>query len=81
MLSKLVKFESFGVVILWTPAQRKRAYMLYWASMLYYANVLFIYLFLWPPYSPVLVNGSSRKFKIVKLPIYWQVGLNCHLFV
>ena len=39
---------------LWTPAQRKRA------SMLYFANVLFIY-FLWPPYSPALVNGSSRK--------------------
>ena len=35
-----------------------------WAkSMLYFANVflLFIY-FLWPPYSPALVNGSSRKF-------------------
>jgi len=32
--------------------------------MLYFANVLFIYLFiyLWPPYSPALVNGSSRKF-------------------
>jgi len=31
--------------------------------MLYFANVLFIYLFiLWPPYSPVLVNGGSRKF-------------------
>ena len=23
---------------------------------------LFIYFFLWPPYSPALVNGSSRKF-------------------
>jgi len=33
------------------------------ATMLYFANVLFIYLFiLWPPYSPVLVNGGSRKF-------------------
>ena len=41
---------------LWTPAQRKRA------SMLYFANVFFIYLFLWPPYSPALVNGGSRKF-------------------
>ena len=31
-------------------------------SMLYFANVyLFIFLF-WPPYSPALVNGSSRKF-------------------
>ena len=29
--------------------------------MLYFANVLFIY-FLWPPYSPALVNGGSRKF-------------------
>jgi len=30
--------------------------------MLYFANVyLFIY-FLWPLYSPALVNGSSRKF-------------------
>ena len=42
---------------LWAPAQRKRA------TMLYFANVLFIYLFfLWPPYSPALVNGGSRKF-------------------
>jgi len=33
--------------------------------MLYFANVyLFVCLFiyLWPPYSPALVNGSSRKF-------------------
>jgi len=29
--------------------------------MLYFGNV-FIYLFLWPPYSPALVNESSRKF-------------------
>jgi len=33
--------------------------------MLYFANVflfiLFIF-FLWPPYSPALVNGGSRKF-------------------
>ena len=28
--------------------------------MLYFANV-FIYLFLWAPYSPALVNGSLRK--------------------
>ena len=27
----------------------------------YFANVFFIY-FLWPPYSPALVNGGSRKF-------------------
>jgi len=35
------------------------------ASMLYFANVFFIYSFthfLWPPYSPALVNGSLRKF-------------------
>jgi len=44
--------------LLWAPAQRKRA------TMLYFANVSFIYLFiyLWPPYSPALVNGGSRKF-------------------
>ena len=29
--------------------------------MLYFANVFLKY-FLWPPYSPALVNGSSRKF-------------------
>ena len=28
--------------------------------MLYFANVF--YIFLWPPYSPALVNGGSRKF-------------------
>jgi len=42
---------------LWTPAQRKRA------SMLYFANVfIYLFIFLWPPYSPALVNGGSRKF-------------------
>ena len=41
--------------LLWMPAQRKRA------SMLYFANVFFLF-FLWPPYSPALVNGGSRKF-------------------
>ena len=30
------------------------------ASMLYFANVLFV--FLWPPYSPALVNECSRNF-------------------
>ena len=31
--------------------------------MLYFANVFFIYLFfIWPPYSPALVYGGSRKF-------------------
>jgi len=40
---------------LWTPAQRKRA------TMLYFVNVFFKF-FLWPPYSPALVNGGSRKF-------------------
>ena len=42
--------------LLWTPAQRKRA------SMLYFANVFIFFFFLWPPYSPALVNGGSRKF-------------------
>ena len=42
---------------LWAPAQRKRTTMLYFANVFY----LFIY-FLWPPYSPALVNGGSRKF-------------------
>ena len=40
---------------LWAPAQRKRA------TMLYFANVFFLF-FLRPPYSPALVNGGSRKF-------------------
>jgi len=40
--------------LLWAPAQRKRA------TMLYFANVYLF--FLWPPYSPALVNGGSRKF-------------------
>ena len=44
------------VALLWAPAQRKRA------TMLYFANVLFIYFFLWPPYSPAMVNGGPRKF-------------------
>ena len=29
--------------------------------MLYFANV-YLFIFLWPPYSPALVNESSRKF-------------------
>ena len=41
--------------LLWAPAQRKRA------TMLYFANV-FLLFFLWPPDSPALVNGGSRKF-------------------
>ena len=45
-----------SVVLLWAPAQRKRA------TMLYFANVFFNLFFLWPPYSPALVNGGSRKF-------------------
>ena len=40
---------------LWVPAQRKRA------TMLYFANV-YLFIFLWLPYSPALVNGGSRKF-------------------
>ena len=49
----LLSLEAY--VLLWTPAQRKRA------SMLFFANVFFLN-FLWPPYSPALVNGTSRKF-------------------
>jgi len=41
---------------LWAPAQRKRA------TMLYFANVFIYLFFLWPPYSPAMVNGGSRKF-------------------
>ena len=47
---------ALQVILLWAPAQRKRA------TMLYFANVFFIFIFLWPPYSPALVNGGSRKF-------------------
>jgi len=41
--------------------------------MLYFANVLFIYLFilLWPPYAPALVNGGSRKFYT-----WWILGVD-----
>ena len=50
-------YYYFVFLLLWTPAQRKRA------SMLYFANVFFyLFIFLWPPYSPALVNGGSRKF-------------------
>jgi len=45
-----------AMTLLWAPAQRKRA------TMLYFANVFFIYFSLLPPYSPALVNGGSRKF-------------------
>jgi len=54
-MGNLVNFSFYS--FLWTPAQRKRATMLYFANVFY----LFIY-FLWPPYSPALVNGGSRKF-------------------
>jgi len=31
--------------------------------MLCFANVFYLFIyFLWPPYSPALVNGGSRKF-------------------
>ena len=43
--------------LLWAPAQRKRA------TILYFANVfIYLFIFLWPPYSPALVNGGSQKF-------------------
>ena len=55
--SATVLLGSFqpSVELLWAPAQRKRA------TMLYFSNVFFLF-FLWPPYSPALVNGGSRKF-------------------
>ena len=51
----ILSYKYILLLLLWAPAQRKRA------TMLYFANVFFIY-FLWPPYSPALVNGGSRKF-------------------
>jgi len=45
-----------SVFLLWAPAQRKRA------SMLYFANVFYLFIFLWPPYSPALVNRGSQKY-------------------
>ena len=42
---------------LWAPAQRKRA------TILYFANVfIYLFIYLWPSYSPAMVNGGSRKF-------------------
>ena len=49
--------NHFPTVLLWAPAQRKRATMLYFCQCFFY-----LFIFLWPPYSPALVNGSSRKF-------------------
>ena len=40
---------------------RKRVSMLHFANV-YLLIYLFIYFHFWPPYSPALVNGSSRKF-------------------
>jgi len=54
-LWRAVAFVSSPIYLLWAPAQRKRA------TMLYFANV-FLFIFLLPPYSPALVNGGSRKF-------------------
>jgi len=40
-------------------AQRKRATMLIFCQM----NVfIYLFIYLWPTYSPALVNGGSRKF-------------------
>ena len=57
-LSPSIFGKLLKTYLLWTPAQHKGASMLYFANVFY----LFIYFFLWPPYSPTLVNGSSRKF-------------------
>ena len=55
-LWRAVAFVSSPIYLLWAPAQRKRA------TMLYFANVFIYLFFLLPPYSPALVNGGSRKF-------------------
>ena len=54
VLNKIVAIQLVAISLM-TPAQRKRA------SMLYFANVFYLF-FLWPLYSPALVNGGSRKF-------------------
>ena len=44
--------------------------------MLYFANV-YLFIFLWPPYSPALLNGGSRKFdtwwtlSVIREVSYW----------
>ena len=60
LINALLLYIEFMCVLLWAAAQRKRATMLYFANVLFI--YLFIYFFLWPPYSPALVNGGSRKF-------------------
>ena len=43
-----------------------------WAkSMLYFANVFYLFIFLWQPYVPALFNGGSRKFYT-----WWTLRVN-----
>jgi len=48
--NKKLKYWTVGTVI-----------MCKWTSMLYFANVFFIFI-IWPPYSSAQVNGGSRNF-------------------
>ena len=41
--------------LFWTPAQRS-------LSEVHYILPMFLFIFLWPPYSPAQVNGGSRNF-------------------
>ena len=43
-----------------------------WAkSMLCFANAIFLFIFLWPPYAPAEVNGGSRNFYT-----WWTLSVN-----
>ena len=51
---------------LWTPAQRRLSEV-----HVMFCECYFIYLFLWPPYAPALVNGGSRNFYT-----WWTLSVN-----
>ena len=62
--------HSCNYIIL--PTYYGRPLSVAWAkSMLYFANVFFLNLFLWPPYAPAQVNGGSRKFYM-----FWTLSVN-----
>ena len=43
-----------------------------WAkSMLCFTNVIYLFIFLWPPYAPAQVNGGSRNFYT-----WWTLSVN-----
>ena len=65
--------HSCNYIIL--PTYYGRPLSVAWAkSMLYFANVFFLNLFLWPPYAPAQVNGGSRKFYT-----YWTLSVGFFL--